>query len=305
MNSLRIKEIAREYGFSYCGIAEAGLLKPETALLQKWIDSGFHSTLSYMERNITKRTNPALLVENAKSIIVLAMNYYPGEEYQKNTKFKVAKYAMGEDYHAVLSEKAEQLAEEIKKECGDYSFSCFVDSAPVMEKAWAVKAGLGRIGKHGLLIIPEAGSFFLLCEIITDLPLKYDKPFDEDLCGECTVCMDSCPAKAIVGPGVIDTWKCIAALTIEKKGADFSNDNAKLYNRIFGCDICQDVCPHNHTPKISTKKSFTPHPFFRDVTDEGWENMTENEFKDLFKNSPLKRASFKGIQYNMRKIQKD
>lgn len=298
-SSFLIKSTAKTHGFSYCGIAEAIELKAESGFLESWLKNAYHSRLSYMERNIAKRTNPRLLLEEAKSIIVLAMNYYPGEIFQQFTKYRIARYALGNDYHLVLKEKSEKMINEIQKEYSANFFSTFIDSAPIMEKAWAVRSGLGSIGKNGLLIIPGAGSYFSLCVIITDMPLEYDKPFAKDLCGNCNKCMDSCPVSAIAAPGVVDAGKCISALTIESKSHQDETFKYSLYNWIFGCDICQEVCPLNKLSKPSTEKAFTPYTFFKEITDEQWENMTENEFKSLFSKSPLKRMTYKGIMRNI------
>jgi epoxyqueuosine reductase len=295
-----IKNIAITQGFSYCGIAEAVDLDTESIFLDKWLKNSYHSGLSYMERNKSKRIDPRLLFEGARSLIVLAMNYYPGETFQQNTKYRVAHYALGDDYHSVLKVRSEKLISELQEKHAGFSYRSFIDSAPLMEKAWAARAGLGRIGKNGLLIIPGAGSYFSLCIIITDMPLEYDEPFNRDLCGTCSKCLNACPVSAIAEPGFIDAAKCISALTIEGKH-DFSDTGKyKLHNRIFGCDICQKVCPWNKHSKVTEETGFTPYPFFKEVTDEQWENMTEEEFNKLFSKSPLKRMAYNGIMRNIR-----
>lgn len=298
-NSFIIKDIAFNHGFSYCGIAEAVDLQAESGFLDKWLKNSLHSGLSYMERNRDKRIDPRLLFEGARSLIVLAMNYYPGETFKQNTRYRVARYALGDDYHSVLKVRSEKLISEIQKEHAGFSFRSFIDSAPLMEKAWAARAGLGRIGKNGLLIIPGAGSYFSLCIIITDMPLEYDVPFSRDLCGTCNRCMNACPVSAIAAPGFIDTRKCISALTIEQKHDLSDADKYILYNCIFGCDICQEACPWNEYSKATAETGFTPYPFFEEATDEQWENMTEEEFSSLFSKSPLKRMAYKGIMRNI------
>lgn len=298
-NSLLIKKEALIQGFDYCGIAEAAELHAESRILDHWLKNSFHSGLPYMEKNRAKRTDPRLIMEGTKSIIVLAMNYFPGKTIRQNTRYRVARYALGDDYHTVLSGKSEKLISEIQKKLAPYSFMSFVDSAPLMEKAWAVRAGLGKIGKNGLLIIPDAGSYFSLCIIITDLPLQYDEPFTRDLCGTCNKCITACPASAIVSAGIIDAGNCLAALTIETKNNTDETTGIKLHNRIFGCDICQEACPWNKFARPATEKGFDPYPFFKKVNDEQWENMTEEEFNRLFSKSPLKRMNYKGIMRNI------
>ena len=299
-NSFIIKNIAITHGFSYCGFAEAAYLDSESGFLDKWLKSSYHSGLSYMERNKAKRIDPRLLFEGARSLIVLAMNYYPGETFQQNTRYRVARYALGDDYHSVLKVRSEKLISELQEKHAGFSYRSFIDSAPLMEKAWAARAGLGKIGKNGLLIIPGAGSYFSLCIIITDMLLEYDEPFTRDLCGTCHKCMNACPVSAIAQPGVVDSSKCISALTIEHKQNQCDISNVKLHNRIFGCDICQEVCPWNEYSESAAETGFTPYPFFKEATDEQWENMTEEEFNSLFSKSPLKRMAYKGIMRNIR-----
>lgn len=294
-----IKTLASTHKFDYCGIAEAATLSGEAKLLTHWLDKGLQSNLSYMERNADKRIDPRRLELGTKSLIVLAVNYYPGESFQLHTKYKVARYALGDDYHLILKENAKNLIQQLQKNFPGNSFKSYVDSAPIMEKAWAVRAGLGKIGKNGLLIIPGAGSYFSLCIILTDLIVDYDEPITKDICGKCRKCIDSCPVSAIVSPGFIDAGKCIASMTIEQKYTVIENPDIQLHNRIFGCDICQEVCPLNKQAKPSFTENFNPYPFFAEVTDEKWESMTQEEFEKLFRKSPFKRMGYEGIMRNV------
>lgn len=299
MKSETIKKWAFQSGFSFCGIARAENLTKEKDILEKWIGLHLHAGLEYMERNTALRADPSSLVKNARSVIVMALRYYSGSECQKKTKYKVARYALGGDYHDILKDKAKELVRKIEKEGPGFSFKICVDSSPVMEKAWAVRAGLGAIGKNGLLVIPEEGSFFLLCLIITDMKLEYDKSFSGDVCGDCCICMDACPVAAIAEPGLIDAAKCIASVTIEKNRMDIKPGRQRNHDRIFGCDICQEACPYNRFSETAHNECFTPYPFFFEVTDDQWERMSEETYFKLFSKSPLKRASYSGLKTNI------
>lgn len=299
MDREKIKKLALHCGFSFCGMAKAEKLVKEKDMMERWLGLHLHADLAYMERNTALRADPSSLVENARSVIVMAMRYYSGNECQQNTKYKVARYALGDDYHDILKDKAKWIVREIVKEEPGFSFKICVDSSPVMEKAWAVKAGLGGIGKNGLVVIPAEGSFFLLCLIITDMPLEYDDPFSGDVCGECRLCMNACPAAAIAEPGLIDAGKCIASVTIEKSRMENNPRKQHNHGRIFGCDICQEACPHNKFSETAHDECFAPYPFFSEVTDDQWERLSEEKYFEIFSKSPLRRASFSGLKANI------
>lgn len=262
-----------------------------------------HGSMQYMENHFDLRTDPQKLVPGAKSVITLMQNYYP-EQIQNEQSPKIAKYAYSKDYHEVIREKIKQFLQELCKEIGEINGRGFVDSAPVLERAWAVKSGLGWIGKNGNLINKQTGSFYFIATLIVDIELEYDNPYTKDFCGTCTKCIDNCPTEAILPNKVIDGSKCISYYTIELKDALIDESmKGKFNNWMFGCDVCQDVCPWNRFSKPNNEIAFTPIPEILNLTTKQWEEMSEETFKSVFKNSPLKRSKFKGIQRNLKFIQ--
>ncbi|SDW26737.1 epoxyqueuosine reductase [Lutibacter oricola] len=296
--SVLIKQEAKRLGFESCGVAKAEFLEEEASNLEQWLKNGFHGEMKYMENHFDKRLDPRLLVEGAKSVISLSFNYFP-EEIQNKETFKVAKYAYGEDYHQIIKAKLNELAFFIQNEIGEVNGRAFVDSAPVMERAWAQKSGLGWIGKHSLLIQKNKGSFFFLAELILDLELETDTPFKTDHCGNCTKCIDACPTEAILPNNTVDGSKCISYFTIELKDEIPSSVKGKFENWMFGCDICQDVCPWNRFSTPHSEKKFKPHPDLLSMTKNDWEEITEDVFKKVFKKSAVKRTKFVGLQRNI------
>ncbi len=295
-NTKLIKQKALDLGFSAVGISKAKFLDNESQLLQEWLNNGFHGEMNYMENNFEKRTDPGKLVEGAKSIISVLLNYYP-EELQKDNTYKISKYAYGKDYHFVVKEKLHDLLEFIQIEIGDVSGRTFVDSAPVMDKVWAAKSGLGWIGKNTNLISKEFGSFVFIGELIIDLELKYDKSI-KDYCGTCTTCIDACPTKALT-PYKLDARKCISYLTIEKKGDLPEEMKGKWNDWIFGCDICQDVCPWNSKLISHNESAFNISDELKNMNKDDWQNLNKPTFKKLFKNSPVERTKFEGLRRNI------
>lgn len=296
--TLLIKQLARELGFSYCGISKAEFLEEEASRLEEWLRRGYHGKMKYMENHFDKRLDPRLLVPGAKSVISLLYNYYPQKDLARSNNFKIAKYAYGEDYHFVIKEKLRELLFRLQEKTGQINGRAFVDSAPVMERAWAKRAGLGWIGKNALLLNRSMGSFFFLAELIIDLELEYDGPI-KDYCGTCTACMDACPTDAIPQPGVVDGSKCISYFTIELKEEIPEEVSGKFENWIFGCDICQDVCPWNRFARPHEEPRFMPHPELEHLQQQDWIELTEEVFKKIFRKSAVKRAGFKGLKRNI------
>lgn len=297
-----IKNRAAQLGFSYCGIARAQQLDEDARRLEAWLSKGMHGQMHYMENHFDLRTNPAQLVPGARSVITLLLNYFPAAQ-QSSEAPKISKYAYGKDYHEVIREKLHLLIDNIKQEIGDISGRGFVDSAPVLERSWALKSGLGWIGKNGNLITKKNGSFFFIATLICDLELEYDSPFTKDYCGSCTKCIDHCPTEAILPNKIIDGSKCISYFTIELKEELLpENMKGKFKNWMFGCDVCQDVCPWNRFSKATTETAFTPLPEILNLSTKEWMELTEETFKAIFKHSPLKRTKFKGIQRNLKFI---
>ncbi|MBK9590313.1 MAG: tRNA epoxyqueuosine(34) reductase QueG [Crocinitomicaceae bacterium] len=294
--TIQIKKKAQELGFFSCGISKAEFLEDEAAYLERWLKNGMQGKMHYMENHFDKRLNPALLVDGAKSVVSVLLNYFPKEDIFKNERLKISKYAYGEDYHLVIKEKLSCLTEFIKGLVGDLSIRSFTDSAPVLEKAWAKKAGLGWIGKNGNLITQKVGSFYFLGEIILDLELDYDGS-TTDHCGTCTRCIDACPTEAIVQPYIVDGSKCISYLTIELKDQFIPIEFAgKMQNWVYGCDVCQDVCPWNSFATPTNESSFEPNAAMNvDVLS----SLTEDQFKNFFKFSPIKRAKYEGLIRNI------
>ena len=297
--SSRIKEKAKLLGFLDCGISKADHLLEDEPRLKKWLQKGMHGEMAYMERNFEKRLDPRLLVDKAKSIVSVLLNYFPKEEQLDPEAPVLSKYAYGKDYHFVMKEKLHKLLEFIQNEIAPCEGRAFVDSAPVLDKAWAVRSGLGWIGKNTNLISVEHGSFFFVGELIVDLDLKPDDKLVRDHCGNCTRCIDACPTKAIVGPYVIDARKCISYQTIELKGELDKRLKEGFENRVFGCDICQDVCPWNLKSKSHNEPDFYPHPKLMSLSKNEWQEMDKPLFNELFRNSAVKRANYKGLKRNL------
>jgi epoxyqueuosine reductase len=304
-----IKQTANQLGFDYCGIAKAEFLNEDAKRLEAWLQKGFNGSMNYMNNYFDLRTNPQKLVPNAKSVITVLKNYYP--EQTQNSKFKIqnnefpkiSKYAYGKDYHEVIKQNLNEFYSILKKQIGDFNGRGFVDSAPVLERAWAVKSGLGWVGKNGNLINKNSGSFFFIATLIIDVELDYDNPFIKDYCGTCTKCIDSCPTEAILPNKVVDGSKCISYFTIELKDALIPSEmQGRFDNWMFGCDVCQDVCPWNRFAKPHNELQFTPIPEILNFTTSQWEELTEEQFKIIFKNSPLKRTKFNGIKRNLKFI---
>ncbi|MEO6917095.1 MAG: tRNA epoxyqueuosine(34) reductase QueG [Chitinophagaceae bacterium] len=295
-----IKSSAAALGFSYCGIAKAEPLDEDARRLESWLNSGKHGKMHYMENNFDLRINPCKLVPGAKSVITLLLNYYPSARQEPATP-AISKYALGMDYHEVIRTKLNELVTALKVEIGDIAGRGFVDSAPVLERAWAIKSGLGWIGKNGNLITKGDGSFFFIATLIVDLELNYDDPFVRDYCGSCRRCIEACPTDAILEEKVIDGSRCISYFTIELKDQLIPDDvKGKFDNWMFGCDVCQDVCPWNRFSKPTTEPSFAPIPEILHLNTGEWEEMTEEAFKSVFKHSPLKRSKFSGIKRNLK-----
>ena len=295
-----IKKKALELGFFFCGISKADFLEQEAKQLENWLKMNHHGKMGYMENHFDKRLDPRLLVDDAKSVVSLLLNYYTEEQQTDPEAPKLSKYAYGKDYHYVIKDKLKALFQFIQEEIGEVGGRVFVDSAPVMDKAWAKKSGLGWVGKNSNLIHPKHGSFFFIAELILDLELEADGPI-KDYCGTCTKCIDSCPTGAIVEPYVVDGSKCISYLTIELKDAIMPQSfSGKMDNWMFGCDICQDVCPWNRFSKPNTESQFTPHEQLLNLSKSDWEDMTEELFSELFRHSAVKRTKFDGLKRNIR-----
>ncbi len=297
-NTLLIKSESKRLGFDYCGVSKAEFLEEEAPRLEKWLNNNMHGQMSYMQNYFDKRLDPRLLVPGAKSVISLLLNYYPSEDQKDETAPKISKYAYGEDYHFVIKEKLNALLEFIKENIGEVDGRAFVDSAPVLDKVWAKKSGLGWIGKHSNLINKSSGSFYFIAELIVDLELEYDGAV-KDYCGTCTRCIDACPTEAIIAPYVVDGSKCISYFTIELKENIPAEVKGKFDNWMFGCDVCQDVCPWNRFSKPHKEPNFEANKELLGMTKNDWEELTEETFKRVFKNSAVKRTKFKGLKRNI------
>jgi epoxyqueuosine reductase len=298
--SKQIKSKAASLGFMECAIIPADFLSEEKERLQSWLDNNMHGEMGYMARNIDKRLDPRLLVENAKSVIVVLQNYFPGEGQRDSSAPVLSKYAYGKDYHYVIKNKLKKMLSFIQEKIKNCHGRPFVDSAPVLERAWARRAGLGWIGKNSNLISASHGSFFFIGELIVDVILPYDNPEPvADHCGNCTRCIDACPSKAIVAGRVIDARKCISYQTTEMKGMPGENQDINLKNRVFGCDICQDVCPWNSGSKPHNDPDLKPSLQLLELSREEWHNMDISLFNRLFKNSAVKRTGFPGLKRNL------
>ena len=302
LNKIKLSEIikseASSIGFLSCGISKAEFLSEEATKLENWLKSGFNGEMSYMERNFDKRLDPRLLVPGCKSVISLLFNYYTKKKPKKDHEPKISSYAYGKDYHLVVKDKLRELLLRIKNLVGDVNGRVFVDSAPVMDRVWAKKSGLGWIGKNTNLISKKTGSFFFIAELILDLELEYDHP-TTDHCGSCTACIDSCPTNALATPYQIDATKCISYATIELKNniPDSFKDNMRGW--IFGCDICQDVCPWNRFSKNHNEPSFKDKKNITDMSKSQWEDLTKDVFDEVFKDSPIQRTGYNGIKRNI------
>ncbi len=295
-----IKNKASQLGFMYCGVSKATFLEEEAHRLETWLSRSYHGKMSYMDNHFDKRLDPRILVPGAKSVVSLILNYFP-EEVQKDSEApKISKYAYGEDYHTVIKDKLFELFEYIQEEIGEVGGRVFVDSAPVMDKVWAKKSGLGWVGKNANLIHPKHGSFFFIAELILDLELEPDGPI-KDYCGTCTKCIDACPTEAIVEPYVVDGAKCISYLTIELKDQIIPSEfKGKMENWAFGCDICQDVCPWNRFSKPHKEQRFEPNERLLNMSGAEWTELSEEIFQELFKRSAVKRTKYEGLRRNIK-----
>jgi len=301
-HTIWLKEKCRALGFDYCGIARAEKLDDDARRLENWLMQGMQGKMQYMENHFDLRIDPTRLVPGAKSVITVLINYFP-QELQRPHAPKIAKYAFGSDYHQVIRDKLRQLLCMMKEEIGEINGRGFVDSAPVLERSWAIKSGLGWVGKNGNFINKQAGSFFFIATLIVDIELVYDDPFAKDYCGSCRRCIEACPTGAILENKVVDGSKCISYFTIELKDALLPDGlKSQFSNWMFGCDICQDVCPWNRFSKPNNEINFTPLPQILNFTTRDWEDVTEESFKQIFKNSPLKRRKFEGIKRNLKFI---
>jgi len=296
--STLIKAEAQRLGFMSCGISKAGFLEEEAPRLEKWLKKNSHGQMTYMENHFDKRLDPTLLVDDAKSVISLLLNYFPSETQEDDNAPKISKYAYGQDYHHVIKSKLKALHQFIEEHIGEVSGRAFVDSAPVLDKAWAAKSGLGWVGKNANLIQKQSGSFFFIAELIVDLDLEYDG-ITTNHCGSCTACIDACPTQAITEPYVVDGSKCISYFTIELKENLPTSMQGKFDNWMFGCDVCQDVCPWNRFSKPHNEPLFDPHPDLLSMTKGDWEEITQEVFSKVFKKSAVKRTKFSGLTRNI------
>ncbi|MDX2359219.1 MAG: tRNA epoxyqueuosine(34) reductase QueG [Crocinitomicaceae bacterium] len=299
-NTQLIKAKASELGFFFCGISKADFLEEEARRFDDWLKNGRHGKMQYMENHYDKRLDPRLLVDNAKSVVSLLLNYYPQEQQSDTDGPKISKYAYGKDYHFIIKDKLKEFFQYIQDEIGEVGGRVFVDSAPVMDKAWAKKSGLGWMGKNANIIHPKHGSYFFIAELILDLDLEPDGPM-KDYCGTCTKCIDACPTDAIVEPYLVDGSKCISYLTIELKDEILPTEfRGKMENWMFGCDICQDVCPWNRFSTPNKESWFNPHENLLKMSKVDWEDLTEEVFAELFRKSAVKRTKFSGLTRNIR-----
>jgi len=296
-----VKKLAKQIGFSSCGISKARFLQEEEKNFENWLKKGYQGTMSYLEKNFDKRLDPQKLVPGAKSVISLTYNYFPQKKTLNENSFIISKYAYGKDYHFIIKDKLKALFNLLKKEIGDIEGRVFVDSAPIHERAWAKISGLGWIGKNSLLLNKKMGSYFFLAEIICDLDLEYDSSVS-DHCGTCTKCIDACPTDAITESQVLDANKCISYLTIENKNEIPKELSKSFNNYIFGCDICQDVCPWNKFAKPHNEKEFLPKEELSKFTKKDWQELTNETFNKIFKNSAVKRTKFEGLKRNIKAL---
>lgn len=303
-NTTQIKKLALELGFHFCGIAKAVQLDEDARRLESWLNQNRHGSMQYMEKHFDLRIDPGKLVPGAKSVITLLQNYFPDQHQTADTP-RISKYAFGRDYHEVIRSKLKTFLSRLNESIGEIHGRGFVDSAPVLERSWAVKSGAGWVGKNGNLITKGSGSFFFIATLIIDIPLVYDDPFAKDFCGSCRKCIDACPTNAILDNKVVDGSKCISYFTIELKDALLpESQKGKFDDWMFGCDTCQDVCPWNRFSSPHNEPAFTPIPEILNLTTREWEAMTEEAFKEIFAKSPLQRTQYKGIQRNLSFIKK-
>lgn len=303
-SSSMIKSEAERLGFDGCGISLAERLNEDSGILRQWLDKGFHAGMTYMENHFEKRVDPRLLVEDAKSVISVIMNYFPAENQSDPLAPILSKYAYGDDYHEVIRNRLNEILKYMNKVITPCNGRAFVDSAPVLDRAWAAKAGLGWIGKNSNLISPQKGSFFFIGTLLVDIPLEYDHPI-ADFCGDCNRCIRACPTQAIVSPREIDAGRCISYLTIENKEAIDPQFQTMFQNRVFGCDICQDVCPWNRKSVPHQQEEFRPTPGILEMTKDDWHHLDEETYKKMFQKSAVKRARFSCLQRNLEFIQED
>lgn len=292
-----IKAEAQRLGFLACGISKATFLEDEAPRLEKWLKDKRHGEMSYMENHFDMRLDPRLIFDDAKSVISLLLNYYPSEQ-QNPESYKISKYAYGQDYHFVIKDKLKILLETLNEQIGEINGRAFVDSAPVLDKAWAQRSGLGWVGKNNNLISKKTGSFFFVCELVVDIELDYDNP-TTDHCGKCTACIDACPTQAIVEPYLVDGSKCISYFTIELKDAIPNEMKGKFDDWMFGCDVCQDVCPWNRFSKPHTEPLFQPHTNLIKYNKSDWDDISSEVFNQIFKKSAVKRTKLSGLHRNI------
>lgn len=293
-----IKTKAKKFGFQSCGISKAGFLEEDAKPLENWLNNNYHGEMAYMENYFDKRLDPTLLVEGSKSVISLSYNYFPKDKISSLDNFKISKYAYGQDYHEVIKEILNEMVAELKEEIGDFHCRVFVDSAPVLERSWAKKSGIGWVGKNANLITKQSGSFYFLAEIMIDLELQEDSP-TTDHCGTCTKCIEACPTDAIVSEKIIDGSKCISYATIELKNEIPEIFLNKMEDWMFGCDICQDVCPWNRFSAPHHQEKFKPNHFLENAKKEDWKELSQEIFSEIFRKSPVKRTKFAGLKRNI------
>jgi len=299
-----IKQKAEKFGFQSCGISKAEFLEEDAPRLEAWLNKGYHGEMQYMENHFDKRLNPTLLVDGAKSVISLSYNYFPKVKIDEINNFKISKYAYGEDYHEVIKDILKEMVAELQEEIGEFGFRVFVDSAPVLEKAWARKSGLGWVGKNANLITKKHGSFYFLAEIICDLELDYDLAVT-DHCGSCRACIDACPTQAIVSDRIVDGSKCISYATIELKNEIPDYFKGKMDDWMFGCDVCQDVCPWNRFSAPTLQEKFAPNFQKLNFRKNEWKELTQELFSEIFKKSAVKRTKFSGLMRNISFLSKE
>ena len=296
--SALIKAKAQKFGFQNCGISKAGFLEEDARPLENWLQNHYHGQMQYMENYFDKRLDPTLLVEGSKSVISLSYNYFPEENISGSDTFKISKYAYGQDYHEIIKAILEEMVAELKEEIGDFHCRVFTDSAPVLERSWARKSGIGWVGKNANLITKQSGSFYFLAEIICDLELSEDEP-TTDHCGTCRKCIDACPTDAIISEKIIDGSKCISYATIELKNEIPESFKNKMEDWMFGCDICQDVCPWNRFSVPHHQEKFKPNHHLKSYTKQDWQELSQEIFSEIFRKSPVKRTKFAGLKRNI------
>jgi epoxyqueuosine reductase len=301
-NTALVKSLAIQYGFSYCGIAKAVKLEDDARRLENWLNKGMHGAMKYMENHFDLRVDPTKLVPGARSVVTLLYNYYPAEVTQRSS-FKISRYAYGNDYHEVIRPKLRQMLKDLETRIGKIEGRGFVDSAPVLERSWALRSGLGWIGKNGNIINKHSGSYFFIATLVTDLELEYDDPYSKDYCGSCTRCIDACPTNAIKPGKTIDGSSCISYFTIELKDALLPDSmKGRFDNWAFGCDVCQEVCPWNRFSTPHDHPELQPEHAILDLTEEEWTSLTEEKFKKIFRHSPIRRTGFNGMMRNLQFI---